>query len=108
MIDCSEIKLPYGDPAANTPANACRTTRYKTAEAQDNPDGKWQISRECANLDDECNGVGDAYHCEEGERPDGAIVIYDTCVEHDGCNSASGISISIVAAIAAITIALIS
>ena len=88
IINCDEIRLPYGRPEPGVQSNACRYTRYLTAAARDDPDGKWIVVRDCAYLNEPCDGVGDEYHCQMTHRVDGSRLEYTTCTDFDGCNSA--------------------
>ena len=92
IINCDEIRLPYGRSEATTATNACRVGRYKTAASLADPDGKWVYVRDCAYLNEPCDGVGDEYHCELKDREDGAFIEYTTCNDFDGCNGAVSVA----------------
>jgi hypothetical protein len=60
--------------------------------AREDPDGKWIVIRDCAYLNEPCDGVGDEYHCSMTHRVDGSVIEYTTCTDHDGCNHAAGVT----------------
>lgn len=108
IIDCKDIRLPYGDPEAPFLSNACRTTRYLSADAAADPEGEWQVVRDCGYFDEPCDGAGDQYHCELLHLDNGARVTYDMCIEYDGCNSGSSLSVGLVLVIGSALLAVIA
>ena len=102
ISDCSIVTLGHLTNGYGRPMRAamCRKIRQKVH-------GNWRTIRNCAFLGEPGEGTGNEHHCLIRQGTHDIYMEYCTCNSKDGCNSASGLTLSPIFLTIAIMIAFI-